>query len=547
MLLDDRPAAGDGTAVDPRLGVRVLSVQDDAALAALLTRNDVDDVTRNFHPFELTAQTAHALVTEAGADRYFGGWLGDELVALSMLRGFNDGYEVPSFGVLVDHVRHGQGIGREMTRETLERARRMGCSRVRLGVYRSNVRAHGLYVSLGFVERERTPRGADDERIVMDLELTPARIAVAGPVLDGNELAYVRDCLETEWISSIGGYVERFEREFAAFCDVGHAVSCCNGTAALARRAAGRGRRTRGRGHRPGAHVRRVRQHGRLLRGDARVRRQRPRDVDASSGRRRGCDRSADASDHGRAPVRASRRHGSAARAREAPRPRADRGRRRGPRCSLPWPSGRIARRRRDVQLLRQQDPDHRRGRDGRDRRPAPRRDGAPAARSGPGSGAPLLACRARLQLPNDERRRGDRGGPTRACRRPHLAAPRDRRVVPGSTRRRARRAAVVAGAVGRARALDELCRARGSDGGSARRGDGAPRRGRDREPAVLPGAARPADLRRAAAPGSLPVAERLAASGICLPSSGRLNEADVRRVAAALRRAVADTGAAGR
>ena len=64
MLLDDRRRQRrDGSST--RGWGRVLSVQDDAALAALLTRNDVDDVTRHFHPFELTAQTAHALVTEA--------------------------------------------------------------------------------------------------------------------------------------------------------------------------------------------------------------------------------------------------------------------------------------------------------------------------------------------------------------------------------------------------------------------------------------------------------------------------------------------------
>ncbi len=49
----------------------------------------------------------------------------------------------------------------------------------------------------------------------------------------GNEKAYTIDCLDSGWISSCGGYVERFERAFAEFCGVRHAVSCCNGTVAL--------------------------------------------------------------------------------------------------------------------------------------------------------------------------------------------------------------------------------------------------------------------------------------------------------------------------
>lgn len=58
-------------------------------------------------------------------------------------------------------------------------------------------------------------------------------IPVAQPALTGNETKYVLDCLRSSWISSTGEYVRRFEAEFAAFCGVPHAVSCCNGTAAL--------------------------------------------------------------------------------------------------------------------------------------------------------------------------------------------------------------------------------------------------------------------------------------------------------------------------
>lgn len=58
-------------------------------------------------------------------------------------------------------------------------------------------------------------------------------IPVAAPVLAGNEKAYVLDCVESAWISSAGKYVEKFERAFADFCGVKHAVSCNTGTAAL--------------------------------------------------------------------------------------------------------------------------------------------------------------------------------------------------------------------------------------------------------------------------------------------------------------------------
>jgi perosamine synthetase len=49
----------------------------------------------------------------------------------------------------------------------------------------------------------------------------------------GREREYVLDCIDSTWISSSGKYITRFETEFAEFCGVRHAISCCNGTVAV--------------------------------------------------------------------------------------------------------------------------------------------------------------------------------------------------------------------------------------------------------------------------------------------------------------------------
>ena len=56
---------------------------------------------------------------------------------------------------------------------------------------------------------------------------------VSKPLLAGRELEYVTDAVKSGWISSLGGYVSRFEEEFAAFCGVKHAICVTNGTVAL--------------------------------------------------------------------------------------------------------------------------------------------------------------------------------------------------------------------------------------------------------------------------------------------------------------------------
>lgn len=61
----------------------------------------------------------------------------------------------------------------------------------------------------------------------------PKFIPVSLPTFLGNEKQYVNDCLDTEWISSIGKYIVAFEEKFAEFCSVPYAVACNNGTTAL--------------------------------------------------------------------------------------------------------------------------------------------------------------------------------------------------------------------------------------------------------------------------------------------------------------------------
>ena len=58
-------------------------------------------------------------------------------------------------------------------------------------------------------------------------------IPLTEPLLDGRELEYVTECVKTNWVSSLGSFVTRFENEFAAFCRCAYGVAVSNGTVAL--------------------------------------------------------------------------------------------------------------------------------------------------------------------------------------------------------------------------------------------------------------------------------------------------------------------------
>ena len=66
-----------------------------------------------------------------------------------------------------------------------------------------------------------------------DAPAAPERIPLAEPVIGGNALAYLRTCIETNYVSSVGPFVERFEQAFAAAVGARHAVACASGTAAI--------------------------------------------------------------------------------------------------------------------------------------------------------------------------------------------------------------------------------------------------------------------------------------------------------------------------
>ena len=61
----------------------------------------------------------------------------------------------------------------------------------------------------------------------------PKGAALHEPVFGGREWDYVKDCLDTGWVSSVGGYIDRFEQMLRDRLHCHDAIATINGTAAL--------------------------------------------------------------------------------------------------------------------------------------------------------------------------------------------------------------------------------------------------------------------------------------------------------------------------
>ena len=58
-------------------------------------------------------------------------------------------------------------------------------------------------------------------------------LLLSGPNMGGNVWKYVKDCLDTGWVSSVGAYVDQFEKMSAEFAGTKYAVATSSGTTAL--------------------------------------------------------------------------------------------------------------------------------------------------------------------------------------------------------------------------------------------------------------------------------------------------------------------------
>ena len=59
------------------------------------------------------------------------------------------------------------------------------------------------------------------------------QISLSIPNISGNEMKYVKDCLDTGWISSAGSYVDKFEKMVADYSGAKYGIATMNGTAGL--------------------------------------------------------------------------------------------------------------------------------------------------------------------------------------------------------------------------------------------------------------------------------------------------------------------------
>ena len=105
---------------------------------------------RYFTPFPFDRRTLESRLVAARLDVYMGFFVGSDLVGFFMLRGWDEGYDVPAYGVAIDGTYSGLGFGASSIElaKTICRLRKAG--RLMLKVHPENVVARNTYEAAGF-------------------------------------------------------------------------------------------------------------------------------------------------------------------------------------------------------------------------------------------------------------------------------------------------------------------------------------------------------------------------------------------------------------
>jgi RimJ/RimL family protein N-acetyltransferase len=148
-----------GIADPARLSVAIESLRHDHLEALVkLVEDSPPEYSRFFAPFPLTVGTFDAILRKKNADQYFLVLHNGEPAGFYMLRGWDEGYSTPAYGVWIAHKFKGRGLAAATLEHAINTSKALGSAEIMLKVHPENLRAKELYErfefkQVGFDER----------------------------------------------------------------------------------------------------------------------------------------------------------------------------------------------------------------------------------------------------------------------------------------------------------------------------------------------------------------------------------------------------------
>jgi len=132
------------------LECRKLTAEWKEPLLAFLKALEVANDTEYFHPHPFSNEAIERIIQNARKDLYYVLAEGRDVLGYGMLRGWDEGYEVPSLGIAIHPRARSTGLGKVLMHFLHAAARRRGGEKVRLKVKMNNAPAVKLYQGIGY-------------------------------------------------------------------------------------------------------------------------------------------------------------------------------------------------------------------------------------------------------------------------------------------------------------------------------------------------------------------------------------------------------------
>ena len=131
--------------------IEKLEARHAGSISRLLQRSD-KEYSKYFVPFSFETETIKGLLQDAINDKYFGIFVDSTLVGFYMLRGFDEGFEIPSYGVWINKEYSGFGLSQLTLQHAISYCKVNGIEKIMLKVHQDNLIAKNIYEKFGFVQ-----------------------------------------------------------------------------------------------------------------------------------------------------------------------------------------------------------------------------------------------------------------------------------------------------------------------------------------------------------------------------------------------------------
>lgn len=134
-----------------KLQIRELLPENSDELASLMAGTE-KEYSKHFIPFNFEKATIRKILNLANKDKYFGIFFQDEIAGFYMLRGFDEGYDIPSYGVWISPKYSGKGLAGLTIAHAISYCKILGVKGILLKVHPDNNSAKHIYEKAGFKE-----------------------------------------------------------------------------------------------------------------------------------------------------------------------------------------------------------------------------------------------------------------------------------------------------------------------------------------------------------------------------------------------------------